>query len=95
MVKLNGEDNGNKQFSENLFKMHKTDEFTTWTEWEKENKKGFESTVEFEKNGNTVRFFTRNKGIALENTCTLKDSPETVYVCLTGDQVALTDIRIK
>lgn len=95
MVKLNGEDNANKQFSENLFKMHKTDEFTTWAEWEKENKKGFESTVEFEKNGNTIRFFTRNKGIALENICTLKDSPETVYVCLTGDQVALTDIRIK
>ena len=38
---------------------------------------------------------TENAGIYIENTTRLFDGAEEVFVSLTGDQVALTDIRIK
>ena len=34
-------------------------------------------------------------GISIENLTTINDGNDTVYVALTGDQVALTDIRIR
>ena len=45
--------------------------------------------------GNRVTLQTENMGIYIENTAVFKESvPENLYVALTGDQVALTDIRL-
>ncbi len=38
---------------------------------------------------------TENLGIRIENETIVSDSTKPVYVALTGDQVALTDIRIR
>ena len=44
--------------------------------------------------GNKIITATSNGGITIENTTVLKDEHEHVYIALTGDRVALTDIRI-
>lgn len=50
--------------------------------------------VSLEKKGNRDILKTENLGINIENITTVTDDKSTVYVALSGDQVALTDIRI-
>ncbi len=67
LIKLNGEDQGDKEFARNRFIVKKPPEFPGWEKW---------------------------KEINIENITTVTDDKSTVYVALSGDQVALTDIRI-
>lgn len=95
MIKFDGEDNGSNIFAENSFLMKKTENFKSWEEWENQNKIGYECKIEFSKTGNEITLITQNKGIYIQNTTKIKDGPKEVYAALSGDQVALTDIRIR
>ena len=93
-IKLDGEDNGSNEFAENHFSMKKNEAFLDWNEWKEFNKAGYDCEVELQKKSNTVIIHTENYGISIENTTTvLAEQPE-IYVALTGDQCALTDIRM-
>ncbi|SDA64652.1 hypothetical protein SAMN02910275_01864 [Butyrivibrio sp. INlla18] len=46
------------------------------------------------KKGNKIETVTETLGIAIDNTTVIRDKNDKVYVALTGDEVALTDIRI-
>lgn len=94
MIKLNGEDQGDKEFAKNSFVMKKGRAFPGWDKWKEINKEGMEVEVYLEKKGSSVTLKTDNLGIAIENTTTVTDDKHKVYVALSGDQVALTDIRI-
>ena len=95
MIKFDGETNESNQFAQNTFVMKKTEGFRSWEEWEEQNKAGYECHIEFSKTGNEITFQTQNKGIYMRNTTKLLDGGKVVYVSLSGDQVALTDIRIR
>lgn len=95
MIKFDGEDNGSSAFARNEFTMKKTDSFVSWEDWENQNKNGYECLIEFSRNGNELVLKTTNKGIAIENKTTILDKTKESYVSLSGDQVALTDIRIR
>jgi hypothetical protein len=95
LVKLNGEDNGSNDYAENHFNMKKTSDFRDWEYWKSENKSGLECLIDFQKQGNTVTFTTKNLGIEIENTTILRNAPKEVYVALTGDECAITDIRLR
>lgn len=95
LIKYDGETNDSNRFAENSFIMKKTENFKSWEEWESQNKAGYESQIEFFKNGNEVTLRTQNKGIFIQNTSKIKDGSKEIYVALSGDQVALTDIRIR
>ena len=95
MIKLDGEnDDKPHEIADNRFVMKKKDEFPGWDEWRAINKKGLDCEVSIEKRGNRVRLRTENLGLAIENTTVITKTVPKVYVVLTGDQVALTDIRI-
>ena len=75
--------------------VNKNDDFTGWDNWKKLNKDGLECTVTFEKQGNTVTVFTENGGILIRVKTELFDAEgKTIYAALTGDQCAITNIRI-
>nr|MCR4954820.1 hypothetical protein [Treponema sp.] len=95
MIKFDGEEDGSNQFADNEFSMKKTDSFTTWEDWEIQNKAGYECLIELFRTGNKIMLSTHNKGIFIQNTTTIKDGAKEVYITLSGDQVALTDIRIR
>ena len=95
LIKLNGEDQGDKEFARNRFVMKKTAAFPGWDKWKEKNREGMECEVSVEKRGNRVILKTDNLGISIENTTTITDDKSKVYIALSGDQVALTDIRIK
>ena len=75
--------------------MKKSARFPGWENWKEKNKQGLECVVEAERKGNTVTVRSENLGISIENILTVtEDMSDKVYVALSGDQVALTDIRI-
>ena len=95
MIKFDGEENGSNENAENDFIMKKTENFTNWEDWEAHNKAGYECQIEFIKNGNEVTLRTQNKGIYIQNTTKVRNGNKEIFVAFSGDQVALTDIRIR
>jgi hypothetical protein len=73
----------------------KTDSFRGWEDWKQFNRDGYDSTVTFRVEDNKITIITSNDGISVHNVATLTGIDRPVYAALTGDQVTLTDIRIK
>ena len=75
--------------------VRKKDSFIGWEEWKEQAKKGIDCEVTFTRKGNTITTVTENMGIYIKNVTVLSDDDtKDIYAALTGDQVALTDIRI-
>jgi len=74
--------------------VNRTDAFEGWDAWKEFLRKGFDCTVTFERKDNTITVKTENAGIVIRNTSVLKDNADPVYAALSGDQCALTNIRI-
>ena len=72
----------------------KKEDFQGWDHWKSSNREGMECEVAISKKGNRITMVTANLGISIHETLTIKDSDTQVYFALTGDQCALTDIRI-
>lgn len=94
LIKLNGEISTDENVAENKFSMKKKDIFPGWDVWKEQNKVGMECSVSIVRKGNNISLSTENMGILIDNVTTIKDDTKDVYVTITGDQVALTDIRI-
>lgn len=95
LIKLNGEVDNKYDYAVNTFTMKRKDSFPGWDAWKEKNKEGMECSISFERKGNRIITTAENLGISLECTTTINDPVEKVYVALTGDRCALTDIRIR
>ena len=58
------------------------------------NKQGLDVTVTVRREDNKIFMRTENLGIAVYSTTTILDDTKDVYLALTGDQCALTNIRL-
>ncbi len=95
LIKLDGEDLGDTEYAHNNFIMKKTEDFPGWNAWKEANRAGLNCEVSLQKKGERIVVKTENLGISIENTTVVKEEHAKVYVALTGDKVALTDIRIR
>lgn len=95
LIKLNGETECLTELAQTKFRLKKKDGFPGWDAWKFANREGMEYEVFLEKKGNRIILRADNLGINIESTTTLASGADEVYVALTGDQVALTDIRIR
>ena len=95
LIRLDGEYWEIDDKAENNILVHKTDEFTDWETWKAMNKKGFDCAFSFSRKGNKIVTDTENGGISIKNVTVVKDGTKDLYCALTGDQVALTEIRIR
>ncbi len=93
-IKLNGENDDNSHSAGNRFTMRKEDDFPGWEAWKTANKEGLDCEVSVERKGDRVIVKTENLGISIESITALDDKSRPVYLALTGDQCALTDIRL-
>ncbi|MCR5468014.1 MAG: HD domain-containing protein [Lachnospiraceae bacterium] len=93
-IKMSGENEGKYDYSENSIEVTRGEEFVNWEDWEECNREGVECEAVFEKKGKTIITQAENNGIGIVNKTRLFEADDEVYVALTGDQVALTDIRI-
>lgn len=94
LIKLNGECSFNEKLVDSHFEMKKTDEFPGWEAWKTINKRGEECSVEIQCKLGKVIVHTENLGIVINDEIKLKEPSKKVYASITGDQVALTDIRV-
>ena len=73
----------------------KNDGFEGWDAWKKYNMAGFDCTVAFAVDGRKITVSTENAGIMVKMTAVMPENINgTIYAALTGDQVAITNIRI-
>ncbi|MBQ1727257.1 MAG: hypothetical protein II039_07725, partial [Treponema sp.] len=74
--------------------INKSDRFEGWNEWKEANRRGIDCTVSLHRTGRKITLVTENSGICIRSDTVLKEDFPEVYVALTGDQCALTNIRI-
>lgn len=94
LVRLDGESWESDEHAENEVNIYHADNFPGWKVWKETNKQGMDCAVSIRRNGNQVTVETENLGIFIGSLTTIKDEITTVYAALTGDQCALTNIRV-
>ncbi|MBP1590747.1 MAG: HD-GYP domain-containing protein [Oscillospiraceae bacterium] len=94
LIRLDGENWESDSDAKNDLIVNVQDSFSGWEAWKEYNKAGYDTSVSFEKSGNTITVTTSNLGLYIKNVTTVPDGIENVYVALTGDQCAITNIRI-
>ncbi len=94
LIRIDGGDGTNKGVAENNLIAVKEPEFQGWDAWKEACKKGFDCIVTFKRRRNKITMSTGNFGISIKNVTIITDGTREVYVSLTGDQCAITDIRI-
>ena len=95
LVRIDGENWDENELAENSIIINKNDDFEGWTAWKEMNKNGFDCEVHLRREGNKISVITENGGISIKSITTLKDPQSKVYASLTGDQCAITNIKIK
>lgn len=95
LVRLDGENWDSGEYGRNKIIVTQTEDFTNWDSWKAANKTGFDVTAHIEREGSKVILTTMNAGIDITNVTIVFDASFDIYVALTGDQCAITNIRIK
>ena len=70
------------------------DGFEGWDHWRELNRNGYDVAISFKRNDSRIVSLTENAGISIKNITTVKDKNAEIYVALSGDQCAITNIRI-
>ena len=94
LLKLNGEHWDSTENVENSIHVDHTKDFNGWGSWLEQNKQGLDCTATLKREGNRIIIQTENRGIVINSVTTILDEVNEVYAALTGDQCAVTDIRI-
>lgn len=94
LLRLDGESYAFNENALNAMSVQQAPDFKGWEAWKDANKNGLDCKVKITKENNKVIISTENYGIIINSTTTIKDGAENLYVALTGDQCALTDIHI-
>ena len=95
LIRLDGESWNHDENVENSTFCEKTEEFKSWDIWKSQNKEGRDCSVHFERHERSVTVTCSLGGIRIRNVTEVRDEVKEIYAALTGDQCALTDIRIR
>ena len=93
LLRLDGE-NWDSEYADNKVLVKQTAEFESWNAWKDKNKQGLDYTVTIRRDRNRIIMQTQNLGIAIESVTTIRDNARDVYIALTGDQCAITNIHL-
>lgn len=94
LIKLNGENWDSTENVENRISVDQTKDFKDWKTWLEQNKQGLDCTVTLKREGNKIIMHTENLGIAINSVTTILDDVNDVFIALTGDQCAVSNIRL-
>ena len=94
LLRLDGENWESDEHVKNKVTVDQKPGFEGWNAWKEKNKQGLDCTVTIRKEENQVIMRTENLNIAVSSVTTILDDVNDVYVALTGDQCAITNIRV-
>ena len=95
LLRIDGENREADDRIENKVQLSKSSDFKDWEYWKEKNKEGIDCKVEVRKNKNIIMMHTENLGIVIDSATTIPDNAENVYIALTGNRVAITDIHVE
>ena len=94
LIRLDGENWYDKTVADNQLSVDMTSSFRSWHDWKQDNKVGYDCEISIERSGKEIILTTENLGVKIRNITTLNNENDEIYLALTGDQCALTNIRI-
>ena len=99
LVRLDGENWENENHIETQILANRDDSFESWDAWKRKNKEGFDCSVKITRKANKLTISTKNLGLSVTSATVVPEEmmneDTNVYAALTGDQCALTNIRIQ
>ena len=95
VVRLDGEDWDSNDYADNENSTTKSDEFVNWDKWKERNRAGLDWDVLVKRDGDKITISSENAGIQIKFTSVIKHDPPDVFLALTGDQIVITDIKIR
>ena len=94
LLRLDGENWESDAHVKNKVQVRQQASFEGWNVWKDENKIGLDCIIKIKRNENVITMQTENLGIAINSVTTILDDVKDVYVALTGDQCAITNIHV-
>lgn len=94
LIRLDGENWESDAHAENSIIINKNQNFAGWDAWKEANRNGMDCEIIIRRHENTITVTTENMGISIRSVTTINDSVPEVFAALTGDQCALTNIRV-
>ncbi|MCR4591133.1 MAG: HD-GYP domain-containing protein [Lachnospiraceae bacterium] len=95
LLRIDGEDWSSDEHVRNEIHVEQHNDFVGWEEWKNRNMQGLDCVVEIKRDKNVISIETENLGIAINSVTTILDDVKDIYIALTGDQCAVTDIHIE
>ncbi len=94
LIRPDGETWESEGLATNKLIVNKGEGFEGWDAWKEKNKEGYDCRVDIKKDGDEITVTTENLGVSIINTTKILVQTDVIYIALTGDQCALTNIRI-
>ncbi|WP_294753674.1 HD-GYP domain-containing protein [uncultured Ruminococcus sp.] len=94
VVRLDGEGWEEDDYSENRVNVSKLESFTDWNDFKAKNKEGQDCELLFGIKSGRITISTEYCGLSICCVTTVTDDVPKLYTALTGDQCAITNIRI-
>lgn len=95
MIRLDGEELEDNVLTLNGDTFTLTEDFKGWDAWKEGLKEGIDCEVDIRFDGSTFALTTENLGIAAHSVTAIPSDHGELYIALTGDQCAITNIRIR
>ncbi|MBQ8093931.1 MAG: HD domain-containing protein [Clostridia bacterium] len=93
LIRLDGETWGSDSGAENDVQIDRTISFPGWNTWKEMNRQGIDCQVKIRKEGSQILVETENLGIMIKSRTKVSEDGR-LYLALTGDQCALTNIMV-
>ena len=95
VVRLDGEGWEEDDLADNHVLVNKLDSFTNWNDFKAQNKAGQDCELLFRLNKGQIDISTEFCGLSIHSGTNVTDAVPKLFAALTGDQCAITNIRIK
>ena len=94
LLRLDGESWESDDHVENKINVVPDASFAGWDNWKEKMRLGIDCSVTIGREGNRITMQTKNLGVSVSSVTNIMGETSEVYLALTGDQCAITDIHI-
>lgn len=94
LLRLDGENWESDEHAQNSIRVDHSMAFEGWNVWKEKHRAGLDCEVHIRREGNTVSIQTEILGVLIIGETRILDDIDDVYIAITGDQCAITNIRI-